>query len=129
MRAARELVPRGTLAVLLLAVALLATALLAWQAYSSTASHHAATVAVLHDYAGLAAAELVRRTANDVGYQGHYLLAQALAEPGAELAAHRDPRTRRAAALVRRAFSLETEIGRASCRGRGNMCEGAVAHA
>jgi signal transduction histidine kinase len=92
----RDVVPRGALTVLLLGIALIATTLLAWQAYDSEVSHRTATESVLRDYAGLAAAELVRRGANEVGYQGHYPLVQALAE--------RSEAPRRAGRLVRRTF-------------------------
>jgi signal transduction histidine kinase len=110
MRAVRGLVPHGALTVVLLAVAFVSMVLLARQAYDSARSHRAASQAVLRDYAGLAAAELVRRSANEVGYQGHYLLIQGLARKGASLqtlAADADPRLRRAASLVRRTFRAD----------------------
>jgi signal transduction histidine kinase len=110
MRGIRDVLPRGALTVILLAVALVASSLLAWQAYDSAASHRTATEAVLRDYAGLAAAELVRRAASEVGYQGHYVLVQALSERTAApqgLVIDTDPRTKRASALVRRTFTAD----------------------
>lgn len=102
-------VPRGAWTLLLLGVALAASVLLAWQAYAAAASHRAATEAVLRDYAGLAAAELARRSSSEVGYRGHYVLTQLLAATGAEGdALTRDTRAevRRAATLVRRTFDV-----------------------
>src|SRR5262249_36342581 len=104
----RARVPQGAFSVLLLAVAFVSMVLLARQAYDAARSHRLASQAVLRDYAGLAAAELIRRAANEVGYQGHYVLVQALARKGASfrtLASDADEPTRRAARLVRRAFS------------------------
>ncbi len=109
MRTSAVALPHGAFTALLLGVALVASALLAWQAHSAEASHRAATEAVLRDYAGLAANELLRRASSEVGYQGHYVLVQALAAPGAHpaaLARSSDARTRRAASLVRRTFSI-----------------------
>jgi len=110
MRAIRDVVPRGAVTVVLLGVALVASGLLAWQAYASYASHRAATEAVLRDYAGLAAVEMVRRAASEVGYQGHYVLLQTLsdrAEGAPSLRADGDPGRKRAATLVRRTFAAD----------------------
>lgn len=102
-----RLTSRGFTAVVLLGIALLATSLLAWQAYRSAAAHRSATEAVLRDYAGLAAAELIRRATVEVGYQGHYVLVQALRDSdgdAARLTTAPDAAIRRAATLVRRSF-------------------------
>jgi len=110
MRPVRSRVPRGALIVLLLGVALVATGSLAWEAHAAAASHRAAAEAVLRDYAMLAAGELVRRATSEVGYQGHYVLVQTLTDPGPDRprqATNRDPRWRRAAALVRRPFTAD----------------------
>ncbi|HVQ27971.1 MAG TPA: hypothetical protein VMV21_00210, partial [Vicinamibacteria bacterium] len=79
MRALGDGIPRGAFAVLLLGIALAASLLLAWQAFAAAASHRATSEGVLRDYAGLAASELMRRGASEVGYQGHYVLIEALA--------------------------------------------------
>ncbi|HSF16408.1 MAG TPA: HAMP domain-containing sensor histidine kinase [Vicinamibacteria bacterium] len=63
-----------------LLVILAATGILAWQAQYAVNSHRAAAESVLRDYAALAADELVRRTAVQVGYQGYYPLVTALAQ-------------------------------------------------
>jgi len=123
MRAVRDAVPHGALTAVLLAVALVFTGLLAWQVFDSTASHRAASEAVLRDYAGLAAAELVRRATNEVGYQGHYRLVQLLGQQGASLralAADADPQTRRAATLVRRTFTADTASRAVTFDGEGD---------
>lgn len=102
--------PRGLLTIALLGIALGACGLLAWQAHSAAASHRTATEAVLRDYAGLAASELLRRSASEVGYRGHYVLVQALTASGADrtaLSRSPDASLRRAAALLRRTFELE----------------------
>ena len=108
MRTSVDALPHGAFTVLLLGIALVVSGLLAWQAHSAEASHRVATEAVLRDYAGLAASELLRRAASEVGYQGHYVLVQALTGPGgipAAMARSPDARIRRAASLVRRTFS------------------------
>src|SRR5262245_22111760 len=105
-----DAIPRGAFTIVLLGIALGACGLLAWQAHSAAASHRAATEAVLRDYGGLAASELLRRTASEVGYQGHYVLVQALAASGAgraALAQSTDPALRSAASLVRRTFAFD----------------------
>jgi signal transduction histidine kinase len=104
MDAVSRLTSRGLGTVLLLSIALVATSLLAWQAYGSAAAHRRATEAVLCDYAGLAAAELVRRGANEVGYRGFYVLLQALTDSKvspARLETSVDPALRRAGPLLR----------------------------
>ena len=114
MRALGDAVPRGAFAVLLLGVALAASLLLAWQACSAAASQRAVSEAVLRDDAGLAAGELVRRGASEVGYQGHYVLSQALGSAGRSrsvLLRSEDGRIRRAAALVRRTFTMDSASG------------------
>ncbi len=123
MRAVRDAVSHGALTAVLLAFALVFSGLLAWQVYDSTAWHRAASEAVLRDYAGLAAAELVRRATNEVGYQGHYRLIQALGQQGASLralAADADPQTRRAATLVRRTFTADPASGTVILDGEGD---------
>jgi signal transduction histidine kinase len=109
VRLQQDRVPRGAWTLLLLGVALAASALLGWQAYDAAASHRAATAAVLRDYAGLAAGELARRAASEVGYRGHYVLTQALVSPraGRTLALDADAQVRRAAPLVRRTFTVD----------------------
>lgn len=113
----------GLIIVVFLGIALIATALLAWQAYDAAAAHRKATEAVLRDYAGLAAAELIRRAAEEVGYQGHYVLAQALTDPalGPErLKASPDAATRRAATLVRRTFTADPAARTVTILGGGH---------
>jgi signal transduction histidine kinase len=106
MRALRAPIPRGAFTVSLLGIALVATLLLAWQAYSAAASHRAASEAVLHGYASLAAEELIRRGASEVGYQGYYVLTGAIAGSRSDLTRSGDPRIRRVAPLLRRRFTL-----------------------
>ncbi len=108
MRTRLGALPRGAFTILLLALG--ACSLLAWQAVSAEAYHRRAAEAVLRDYAGLAAGELLRRAASEVGYQGHYVLVQALNGPEADpaaLARSPDARIRRAASLVRRTFRAD----------------------
>jgi len=102
--------PRGAFTIALLGIALGACGLLAWQAHSAAASHRTATEAVLRDYAGLAANELLRRSANEVGYRGHWTLVQALMAAGADRAAlvrSADPTLRRATSLIGRTFVFD----------------------
>jgi signal transduction histidine kinase len=113
MRAPTAVVSPRSFTVVLLAVTLLATVLLAWRAYAAAASHRASSEAVLRGYAGLAAGELVRRGASEVGYRGYYVLTQALAgsKPQGALKGSGDPRTRRAASLLRRILTLNLRTG------------------
>ena len=123
MRALGEAVPRGAFAVLLLGVALAASLLLAWQAFSAAASHRATSAAVLRDYASLAANEFLRRGASEVGYQGHYVLTQALGRAGRSRSAwleSEDGRIRRAAALVRRTFTIDSSSRKVTFDGEGD---------
>ena len=115
MRPLSEAIPRGAFTVLLLGVALAASLLLAWQAYSAAASHRAASEAVLRDYAGLAASELMRRGASEVGYQGHYALVRSLGTAAglpSPSGNKEDPLTRRRMALLRRTFTMGVSSGK-----------------
>ncbi len=120
MRAPGDALPRGAYTVLLLGMALAASLLLAWQANSAAASHRAASEAVLRDYAGLAASELMRRGASEVGYRGHYVLVQSFGSPGrlpGAPAGGGNAKSHRAAALVRRTFSVDLTSRRVAFNG------------
>ena len=91
--------------------------LLALEAYRAAAYHRRTAESVLRDYAALAAGEMIRRSANELGYYGYYPLATALER------AARDPRgtdqqtltaaldadeaVRRASSLVQAAFTAD----------------------
>lgn len=115
MRAQVPALPKGSFTIALLGIALLVSSLLAWQAHLAEASHRVATVAVLRDYASLAGTELLRRAASEIGYQGHYVLVQALTAPAGSpetIAQSANPRIHRAASLVRRTFSADVATRR-----------------
>lgn len=76
-------------------------AVLAAAAARAERSHRRAAERVLRDYAGVAGSELVRRTAFDVGFNGHQLIAAAL-ERGR-------PAPPRAQGLVERVYLLGSE--------------------
>jgi len=82
--AARREVSR-TLPISALSVtSLLTAALLAAEAHRAVTYHRRTAEAVLRDYASLAASEMIRRSASDLGYRGCYPLVGALArEAGA----------------------------------------------
>lgn len=98
------------------AASLALVAALAWQAWRAERSHRATAVGVLRDYAALAAGEMVRRATGEIGFAGLYptVVALSAAPEGAplpgpeELRAARDPRTARAATLVRATFRVSS---------------------
>ncbi len=110
----------STLIAGLLLISLALVAVLAWQAFDAAASHRAAAEAVLRDYARLAADELVRRAASDVGYRGYYRLLDGLRQVDAETGAlperealvAADARFERALDLVAYFFRLDPATGR-----------------
>ena len=91
--------------------------LLALEAFRAAAYHRRTAESVLRDYAALAAGEMIRRSANEIGYYGYYPLATALErasrEPrglgpqGLSTALHADERLRRASSLVQTAFTVD----------------------
>lgn len=110
----------------LLVASLVVAGAVAWQAQDAARSHRAMAERVLRDYAGLAAEELVRRSAAQIGNQGYYVLIQALSSATALalpapptpalLATVGDARVRHAAPLVRFSFryrpiDADLEIG------------------
>jgi signal transduction histidine kinase len=113
---------RSSLAVgALLAGTVASSVLLALEAYRAVAYHRRTAVSVLRDYASLAAAEMVRRSSNEVGYYGYYPLATALANAAREagrlppdvmsrLARDTDPQ-RRPSRLVRTVFAWHPRSG------------------
>src|SRR5207245_10027899 len=101
--------PRAAFVIAPLVAGMFTAALLALEAYRAAAYHRRTAESVLRDYATLAAGEMIRRSANELGYYGYYPLATALER------AARDPRglgpQTVSAALhadegLRRAFSL-----------------------
>ena len=110
----------GSVFIVVLLLASLAIAgAVAWQAQDAARSHRAMAERVLRDYAGLAADEMVRRGAAQVGYYGYYVLIRALSAAGggdppptpAALAAGGDNRLRRAATLARFTFRYRPADG------------------
>jgi signal transduction histidine kinase len=102
-------------------VGMVTAALLALEAYRAVAYHRHTSQSVLRDYAALAADEMIRRSANEVGYFGYYpvatALARAAAAPGGLTPAALEALPaggdtgRRPAGLVRSAFTWETGAG------------------
>jgi len=95
--------------------------LLALEAYRAVTYHRRSMESVLRDYAALAAGEMIRRSANELGYYGYYPLATAL-ERAARDPRGSDPRTlsaaldadegvRRASSLLQTAFTADPESG------------------
>jgi signal transduction histidine kinase len=74
-REAPRKLPIGALVV----TSVLITAVLAAEAHRAVTYHRRAAEAVLRDYASLAASEMIRRSASDVGYRGCYVIIGALA--------------------------------------------------
>jgi signal transduction histidine kinase len=93
--------------------------LLALEAYRAATYHRRSTESVLRDYATLAAGEMIRRSANELGYYGYYPLATALERvardprgPDARTlsdALHADEAVRRASSLLQTAFTVDAE--------------------
>ena len=119
---------RNALMAASLLVILAATGILAWQAQYAVSSHRAAAESVLRDYAALAADELVRRTAVQVGYQGYYPLVTAFAQSFEAsgdmentvllLNEQADERLRLALPLSKRYFVFEPSSGRIDFAGK-----------
>src|SRR5882724_2002035 len=113
-----------------LVLSLILVAFLARLAYGAARSHRRVAEGVLTDYASLAAHELVRRAANEIGYNGCYPIVSALrraaAAPGgglpepAALGAADDEGLRRALALAPSLFILDP-AGRALDPARGSL--------
>jgi signal transduction histidine kinase len=92
-------IPRKLSIGLLFVTCLLVAALLAAEAHRAVTYHRRTAEAVLRDYASLAADEMIRRSATDLGYRGCYTLIGALArEAGQPGGLGNDPTTRLARA-------------------------------
>ncbi|MEM7282554.1 MAG: hypothetical protein AAF438_13100, partial [Pseudomonadota bacterium] len=95
----RHATPRYRWLIGLVVLALVLIIVLAWQAHSAATSHLRAAENVIKDYAGLAADEFIRRSLNEVGYYGYFVLADWLKSQNAPLqelraSAAQDPKTR-----------------------------------
>ena len=104
-----------------LVAGMLTAGLLALEAYRAAAYHRRTAKSVLRDYATLAAGEMIRRSANELGYYGYYPLATALEHAARDprgpdpqtlsAALHADEVVRRASSLVQTAFTADPASG------------------
>jgi signal transduction histidine kinase len=109
--------PRAAFVIAPLVAGMFTAGLLALEAYRAAAYHRRATESVLRDYAALAAGEMIRRSANEIGYYGYYPLTTALAHAARDSrgwtpqtvssALQADEALRRASSLVRTVFASE----------------------
>ena len=109
--------PRAAFVIASLVAAMFLAGLLALQAYGAGAYHRRTAEAVLRDYATLAAGEMIRRSANELGYYGYYPLVTALESaakdphglepPVVTAALEADERLRRASSLVQTVFTAD----------------------
>jgi len=113
--------PRAAFVIAPLVAGMFTAGLLALEAYRAAAYHRRTAESVLRDYATLAAGEMIRRSANELGYYGYYPLAVQLAREARDprglvpqtlsLALHADEGLRRASSLVQTAFTADVVSG------------------
>jgi len=109
--------PRAAFVIAPLVAGMFTAGLLALEAYRAAVYHRRTAESVLHDYATLAASEMIRRSANEIGYYGYYPLETALeraardprglAPPVLSAALHADEVLRRASSLLQTAFTAD----------------------
>jgi len=113
--------PRAAFVIAPLVAGMFTAGLLALEAYRAAAYHRRTAQSVVRDYATLAAGEMIRRSANEIGYYGYYPLATALERaardprgPGPQVrstALHADEVLRRASSLLQTAFTADGASG------------------
>jgi signal transduction histidine kinase len=99
---------RPAIVIAAIVAGMVTTVLLALEAYRAAAYHRRAARSVLRDYATLAANEMIRRSANQIGYYGYYPLARQLVAAV--------PRRERPAAPAVADLDVEDEGGRRPAR-------------
>ena len=113
--------PRAAFVIAPLVAGMFTAGLLALEAYRAATYHRRTAESVLRDYATLAAGEMIRRSANELGYYGYYPLAAQLTRAARDprglvpqtlgLALHADEGLRRASSLVQTAFTADAVSG------------------
>jgi len=112
---------RSSFVIAAIVAGMVTAGLLALEAYRAAAYHRRTARSVLRDYAALAAGEMIRRSANELGYYGYYPLSTALAgavrrdgrlTPEAVAAlSKRDDAQRHPMRLIQTAFTWEPRSG------------------
>ena len=112
---------RPALVIAAIVAGMVTAVLLALEAYRAAAYHRRAARSVLRDYAALAAGEMIRRCANELGYYGYYPLTRQLAgaiqregrltPPPVAALATEDEATRHTSRLVQTAFTWAAQSG------------------